>query len=150
MGMNAQRNGRSVLSEINVTPFVDVMLVLLVIFMVTAPILYHGVDVKLPAVESQPIPAAESERKIVITLDERGEVLIEKDIVPLSDLRIRIRQEIKERGKDPREEHVFLRADSRVPYGRVVEVMAEVKKAGVDKLGLITDPFVLKDQGSRK
>ncbi len=140
MAIGGPRNGRSVMSEINVTPFVDVMLVLLVIFMVTAPILYHGVEVKLPKVESRPVPAAESAEKLVIRLDAKGRISLDGKIVPLNKLKVRIRSALKARGKDAASEHVFLMADRSVPYGEVVKVMAEVKKAGVQKLGLITEP----------
>jgi biopolymer transport protein TolR len=141
MGMKTNNNeGRTVLSEINVTPFVDVMLVLLVIFMVTAPILYQGVDVNLPKVESKPMPAAEREKKVVITLNEKGEIFIEKKQYSLSELKVEIRTLVRTHGKRIEDEDVFLRADSNVPYGTVMEVMAEIKKAGVNKLGLVTEP----------
>ena len=129
------------LSEINVTPFVDVMLVLLVIFMVTTPILYQGVDVDLPKTDSQPIPALDREKKVVVTLNSDGEIFIEKEQLSLSELRIEIRTLMSEQGKEVREEDVFLRADTSVPYGTVVEVMSEIRNAGVTKLGLITEPI---------
>jgi biopolymer transport protein TolR len=128
------------MSEINVTPFVDVMLVLLVIFMVTTPILYQGVDVNLPKTESRPMPSLDRERKVVVTLDARGEIFIEKEEYSLDQLRIEIRKLMAERGKDLKDEDVFLRADSSVPYGTVVEVMSEIRNAGVQKIGLITEP----------
>jgi len=134
------RNGRTVLSEINVTPFVDVMLVLLVIFMVTAPILYQGVNVNLPNTTSDPIPSVQREKKVVITLTSKGEIFIEKDRYDLSELKIKIRELIRSGGNDIRTEQVFLRADTSVPYGMVINVMNEIKKAGVEKLGLITEP----------
>lgn len=147
MGMKNNNEGRTVLSEINVTPFVDVMLVLLVIFMVTAPILYQGVNVNLPKVESKPLPAAETGKKVVITVSDKGEIFIEKKQYTLRELKIEIRSLIKSRGKEVEDEDVFLRADANVPYGTVMDVMAEVKKAGVKKLGLITEP--LGDKGKR-
>lgn len=141
MGMQTNNGGgRSVLSEINVTPFVDVMLVLLVIFMVTTPILYQGVEVDLPKTDSQPMASLDRERKIVITLKSNGTIFIEKEEYSLSELRIEIRKLMSERGKDVREEDVFLRADKSVPYGMVVEVMSEIRNAGVTRLGLITEP----------
>ena len=141
MGMKNNNNGNTVLSEINVTPFVDVMLVLLVIFMVTAPILYQGVDVNLPKVESKPMPAAEREKKIVVTMNNKGEIFIEKEKYSLSQLRVEIRKLIINQGKRIEDGDVFLRADADVPYGDVMEVMAEIKKAGVKKLGLVTEPL---------
>jgi biopolymer transport protein TolR len=150
MGMKTNNNeGRTVLSEINVTPFVDVMLVLLVIFMVTAPILYQGVDVNLPKVESKPMPAAEREKKVVITLNEKGEIFIEKKQYSLSELKVEIRTLIRTHGKRIEDEDVFLRADSNVPYGTVMEVMAEIKKAGVNKLGLVTEPPSVNSSGNK-
>ncbi|MBI2487930.1 MAG: protein TolR [Deltaproteobacteria bacterium] len=140
MGMKNNNEGRTVLSEINVTPFVDVMLVLLVIFMVTAPILYQGVDVNLPKIESKPMPAAEREKKIVITLNKNGEIFIEKKQYSISQLKGEIRTLIRAQGKRVEDEDVFLKADSNIPYGAVMEVMAEVKNAGVNKVGLVTEP----------
>ncbi len=141
MGMKNNNQGNTVLSEINVTPFVDVMLVLLVIFMVTAPILYQGVDVNLPKVESKPMPAAEREKKIVVTINNKGEIFIEKEKYSLSQLRVEIRKLIINQGKRIEDGDVFLRADADVPYGDVMDVMAEIKKAGVKKLGLVTEPL---------
>jgi biopolymer transport protein TolR len=146
MGMKSSNEGRTVLSEINVTPFVDVMLVLLVIFMVTAPILYQGVNVNLPKVESRPLPAAETGKKIVITVSDKGKIFIEKKQYTLKELKIEIRSVIKSQGKEVEDEDVFLRADGNVPYGTVMDVMAEVKKAGVKKLGLITEPLEDKEK----
>lgn len=141
MGMQTgKNNGRSVMSEINVTPFVDVMLVLLVIFMVTTPILYQGVDVNLPKTESRPMPSLDRERKVVVTLNSSGEIFIEKERYTLDQLRIEIRKLMAERGKNLTDEDVFLRADTSVPYGTVVEVMSEIRNAGVQKIGLITEP----------
>jgi biopolymer transport protein TolR len=128
------------MSEINVTPFVDVMLVLLVIFMVTTPILYQGVDVNLPKTESRPMPSLDRERKVVVTLNGSGEIFIEKERYTLDQLRIEIRKLMAERGKNLTDEDVFLRADTSVPYGSVVEVMSEIRNAGVQKIGLITEP----------
>jgi biopolymer transport protein TolR len=140
MAISRNNNGRSVLSEINVTPFVDVMLVLLVIFMVTAPILYQGVEINVPKVESRPMPAAEREKKIVVALNENGEIYIERKKYSLFELKLEIRSLVRNKGKELEEEDVFLRADSNVPYGTVMEVMAEIKKAGINKIGLITEP----------
>ncbi len=140
MGMQTGKEGRTVMSEINVTPFVDVMLVLLVIFMVTTPILYQGVDVDLPNTESRPMPSLDQDRKVVVTLNKDGEIYIEKERYTLDELRIEIRKAMAKRGKNLTDEDVFLRADSSVPYGTVVEVMSEIRNAGVQKIGLITEP----------
>ncbi|HSE83986.1 MAG TPA: protein TolR [Thermodesulfobacteriota bacterium] len=140
MAIKDNRNGNTVLSEINVTPLVDVMLVLLVIFMITAPILYQGVDVNLPKVESKPMPAAESEKKVVVTVNGQGEIYIEKKKYDLSELKVEVRTQILNLGREIENEEVFIRADANVPYGDVMGVMAEIRKAGVKKLGLITEP----------
>lgn len=146
MGMQTGKEGRSVMSEINVTPFVDVMLVLLVIFMVTTPILYQGIDVNLPKTESRPMPSLDRERKVVVTLNKNGEIFIEKERYSLDQLRIEIRKLMAGKGKNLTDEDVFLRADSSVPYGTVVEVMSEIRNAGVQKIGLITEPVPSNDQ----
>lgn len=125
---------RSSLSQINVTPFVDVMLVLLIIFMVTAPMLDQGVEVDLPEVAEAPGLPAQQE-PLIVTLERNGQILIGKaKIDQLAKLGPVIQQALK--GKPDRE--VFLEADQKVPYGRVVQVMAAVKKAGVEKLGMVT------------
>lgn len=122
---------RSVLSEINVTPFVDVMLVLLVIFMVTAPLLQQGVDVNLPKAKGKDLPP-----------EERISLVIKKDrTIYMNETPITIpqmRQKLEAISKlNP---NIFLKADKDVPYGLVVEVMGEIKEAGIEKLGMITEP----------
>ncbi len=125
---------RSSLSQINVTPFVDVMLVLLIIFMVTAPMLDQGVEVDLPEVAEAPGLPSQQE-PLIVTIERNGQILIGKaKIDQLSKLGPVIQQSLK--GKPDRE--VFLEADQKVAYGRVVQVMAAVKKAGVEKLGMVT------------
>lgn len=125
---------RSSLSQINVTPFVDVMLVLLIVFMVTAPMLDQGVEVNLPEVAEAPGLPAQQE-PLVVTLERSGQILIGKAKVDQPEkLGPVIQQALK--GKPDLE--VFLEADQSVPYGRVVQVMAAVKKAGVEKLGMVT------------
>ena len=141
MGIQTQKpGGRTVMAEINVTPFVDVMLVLLVIFMVTTPILYQGVDVKLPKTQSKSMPSIDREKKVVVTLDSDGQIFIEKKEYTLDELRVEVRMLMSSQGKDIEKENVFLRADTSVPYGTVVEVMSEIRNAGVMNLGLITEP----------
>ena len=141
MAIGSSNGGnRKFLSEINVTPFVDVMLVLLVIFMVTTPILYQGVDVNLPKVSSKPISSIQNDKKVVVTIDNKGNLYIEKTQYSLSELKLKVRSLILEGGKNLKQEQVFLRADSDVPYGTVIKVMSEIQKAGVENLGLITIP----------
>ena len=141
MAIGSSNGGnRTVLSEINVTPFVDVMLVLLVIFMVTTPILYQGVNVNLPKASSKPIPSIQNDKKVVVTINKNGDLYIEKKQYSISELKLKVRSLILEAGKNLKQEQVFLRADSSVPYGTVIQVMSEIKKAGVENLGLITQP----------
>ncbi|MDO8721603.1 MAG: biopolymer transporter ExbD [Syntrophales bacterium] len=120
--------------DINVTPLVDVVLVLLIIFMVAAPMLQMGIDVNLPRVKSKSIDV--TEEKLVLTVNGARELFLNKIKVPLSDLQSKLENIFA--GRIDRD--LFLRADRSVPYGFVVEVMAEVRKAGVDKLGMITEP----------
>ena len=129
-----RNNSNKPMAEINVTPLVDVMLVLLIIFMVTAPMLSMGIDVNLPRVKSNSVDVAEE--KLVLTISETKEIYLNKTIMPLGELNAKLEAIFANRI----DREIFLRADKNVPYGFVVEVMAEVRKAGVDKLGMITEP----------
>jgi biopolymer transport protein TolR len=122
------------MAEINVTPLVDVVLVLLIIFMVTAPMLQMGIDVNLPKVKSKSIDVPEE--KLVLTITGAKEIYINKNRISLSDLRIKLENIFSSRI----DREIFMRADKSIPYGFVIEVMSEVRKAGVDKLGMITEP----------
>ena len=122
------------LADINVTPLVDVVLVLLIIFMVTAPMLQMGIDVNLPRVKSKSIDVAEE--KIVLTVNNAQEIFVNRDRTSMADLKVKL--EIIFTGRIDRE--IYMRADRSVPYGFVVEVMSQVRKAGIDKLGMITEP----------
>ncbi len=128
------RFGKSVFSDINVTPLVDVVLVLLIIFMVTAPMLQMGIDVNLPRVKSKSIDV--TEEKLVLTINRAREIFINKNKTSLPNLGVKLENIFASRI----DREIFLRADRSVPYGFVVEVMSEVRKAGVDKLGMITEP----------
>jgi biopolymer transport protein TolR len=122
------------MAEINVTPLVDVMLVLLIIFMVTAPMLSMGIDVNLPRVKSKSVDV--TEEKLVLTISEAKEIFLNRTKLPLGELNSKLEAIFSNRI----DREIFLRADKNVPYGFVVEVMSEVRKAGVDKLGMITEP----------
>jgi len=128
------QNDNRPMAEINVTPLVDVMLVLLIIFMVTAPMLQMGIDVNLPRVKAKSVDVAEE--KLVLTINGAKEIFLNKSRIPLPELGIKLGHIFASRI----EREVYMRADRNVPYGFVVEVMAEVRKAGVDKLGMITEP----------
>lgn len=124
---------RTVLAQINVTPFVDVMLVLLIIFMVTAPMMEKGVDVALPEVENAPNLASAKE-PLIITVTYKGEIMVGNNAVETpAKLTPVLQQVLSER----EEKTVYLEADKKVPYGKVVQVMAAIKQAGVAKLGMV-------------
>ncbi len=120
------------LAEINIIPLVDVVLVLLVVFMVTAPMLHRGIDLSLPRSQSNTITP---EERLVITIEPDERVYLGKDRVTLIHLRKRLHQaKALNAGVS-----VYLRADRRVPYGRIVQIMDEVKRVGIERLGMITD-----------
>ena len=122
------------MSEINVTPFVDVMLVLLIIFMVTAPMMMEGVEVNLPQTTTKSIKTPED--PLILTVTENGEITLEKHQIALNDLETKLKSILKYR----RDKEILLKADKNVQYGYVVKVIAGVKRAGIDKLGMITEP----------
>ena len=125
---------RGALAEINVTPLVDVMLVLLIIFMITAPMLQHEVEVNLPEVTNK--PRTPSEEQLVLTVTKEGSVFLNNTAYTLEALRPQL-QVLSQAQPD---QEMFLRADAEVPYGTVVKVMDAVKKAGILRLGMITQP----------
>jgi biopolymer transport protein TolR len=135
MAMSVGGKGRkSALSDINVTPLVDVMLVLLIIFMVTAPLIQQGVKVSLPDARAAPIEA--KEKKLVLTIDRQGKVFIGEAEVAFSELEAKL----KANAKAQADKEVYLHADRDLKYGIVVEVMAAAQRAGVENVGMITDP----------
>ncbi len=134
MAMGGQGDNRRMMAEINVTPLVDVMLVLLVIFMVTAPMMQQGVQVNLPKADTKAMTPAEE--TVIVTVDKSGKTFINKDEVPAADLRNRLTAMFANRSK----KEVFLKADAGVPYGEVVRAMADIKGAGIERLGMVTEP----------
>jgi biopolymer transport protein TolR len=131
---NGGRGPRQTLSQINVTPLVDVMLVLLIIFMVTAPMLQTGVDVNLPEVENAPVLPRKKE-PLIVTVDKAGHISIGKtQVEEVAKLTPVIRQVLSTRENKA----VFLEADREVNYGRVVEVLAAIRRAGVQRLGMVS------------
>ena len=132
MGMSSGRGELN--SEINVTPMVDVMLVLLVIFMVTAPMMQQGVQVNLPKAETKALPAPEE--SVIVSIERSGTVFINSAAIPAGELRSRLGEMFASRSK----KEVFLKADKDVPYGEVVKTMAEIKGAGIERLGMVTEP----------
>jgi len=122
------------MSEINVTPLVDVMLVLLIIFMITAPMMGRGVELDLPKAKAQAMEVDES--KLVMTIDGDRRVFLGETEVPHA----RLEETLLANSRLQREGELYLKADKDIPYGFVVQVMAIIKKAGIPKLGMITDP----------
>ena len=119
---------RQALSEINVTPFVDVMLVLLIIFMVTAPLLQQGIDVNLPQAKGKELTPAE---RVVITIKKDGKIYLNKTSTSINELKSKL--------ASMSDRDVFLKADKDVSYGIVIEVMGELREIGIEKLGMITE-----------
>jgi len=125
---------RGTMSQINVTPLVDVMLVLLVIFMVTAPMMQQGVQVNLPKAETKALTAPEE--SVVVSIEKTGGIFINSAQIPAGELRAKLSEMFASRSK----KEVFLKADKDVPYGEVVKTMAEIKGAGIERLGMVTEP----------
>jgi biopolymer transport protein TolR len=128
-------NNNSFMSDINVTPFVDVMLVLLIIFMVTAPMMIEGVNVSLPEATSEPLPAEQD--PLIITIDKNNLLYINDYQVTLDFLQEKLIKILDGRvGQE-----VYLKADKNISYGVVVRVISEIKGAGIEKLGMVTEPI---------
>ncbi len=121
------------ISDINVTPLVDVVLVLLIIFMVTAPMLQMGIDVNLPRVKAKTVDVGEE--KLILTINNKEDIFINKYKTSITGLKEKLEEIFASRI----DREIFMRADKDIPYGFVVNVMSEVRKAGVDKLGMITE-----------
>jgi biopolymer transport protein TolR len=128
--------GRSnLISDINVTPLVDVMLVLLIIFMVTAPMMIHGVKVNLPITESKSIKSKED--PLILSITKKRLIFIENYNITFDSLKGKLKKIVANRtGKE-----ILLQADKDVPYGFVMKVMSQVKEAGISKVGMITEPL---------
>ena len=122
------------MGEINVTPLVDVMLVLLIIFMITAPLLTQGVDVDLPDAASPPMQ--QNIEPLVVSIDKKGAIHLQKSVVELAQLAPRIKA-IREAKKDL---PVYIRGDAKTPYEDIARVMSALSSAGIEKVGLVTEP----------
>ena len=134
-GRPGRGKGAKPLVEINVTPFVDVMMVLLVVFMVAAPLLTVGVPLQLPRTSATPLPV-DREEPLTINLDAEGRVFVQRTEVPFGELIERLAAIAAERAND----RVFLRADAALDYGRVAQVMGALNAGGFRNIGLVTDP----------
>jgi biopolymer transport protein TolR len=135
MAMSTGGGSNAPMSEINITPFVDVMLVLLIIFMVTAPMISKGVEIDLPKAKAEPMEVDES--KLVMTIDAKRNVFLGETQIPHAKLEGVLVNNVRLQ----REGELYLEADRSIPYGFVVQVMAIVKRAGIPKLGMVTDPI---------
>jgi biopolymer transport protein TolR len=135
MAFNLKRSEREPMSEINVTPFVDVMLVLLIIFMVTAPLLTVGVQVDLPETSADTLP--EESEPLTLTINSKGEVFIQETKIEFDNLIKKILAVSKNR-TDTR---IYVRGDKTINYGRVLEVMGKLSGSGFTKVALISEPY---------
>ena len=131
------------MSEINVTPFVDVMLVLLIIFMVTAPMMTHGIKVETPQTTLQKMDV--DEKSLVISIDGSRRVFINKYQLNASEVREKLPTilDVKQTTE------VYLKADKSLPYGLVMDVMAQIRDAGIEKIGMVTEPAAISREGRR-
>jgi biopolymer transport protein TolR len=122
-------------ADINVTPLVDVMLVLLIIFMVTAPMLNTGVDLDLPQAQAAAIP--DEEGKLILSLDKKGALFLAQTPIKWNELEVKLSSNAKVQA----DKELYIEADKNLPYGVVIQVMATARKAGVAKILLMTDPL---------
>ena len=141
MAFSANKKFGSALAEINVTPLVDVVLVLLIIFMVTAPLMQRGIDVDLPRTDAQ---TSENEERLIVSVGKDGKIFINDVEIPVNDLREQVQKRVEHmKNKNA----VFLRADRTLQYGVIMEVMDEIKRSGVPTVGLVTEPAAKKEKG---
>ena len=133
MAMGLVPRGRT-LSEINVTPFVDVVLVLLIIFMITAPVLQSGIEVEVPKTKTV---KEITEERVVISIDKQQRVFLGNDPININEIGDKLRQKIR----DPEHQSIYLRADENVPFGAFATVMDAVKSAGITNVSIVTQPL---------
>jgi biopolymer transport protein TolR len=141
-----RRRGRAAtraMAEINVTPFVDVMMVLLVVFMVAAPLMTVGVPLELPRSAAAPLPI-DREEPLTVNIDSTGQVFLQQEPVPFESLVDSLRAAAEGRQSD----RVFLRADTALDYGRVAQVMGALNAGGFRNIGLVTDPAAAASGGA--
>jgi biopolymer transport protein TolR len=138
---NPQGRTQSSLSEINVTPFVDVVLVLLIIFMLTAPILQSGVEVQVPKTRTV---KEITEDRLVLTIDREQRVFLGNDPININQIPAKLKQKVR----DPERQSIYLRADKEVPFGAFAALMDSVKQAGISNVSIVTEP--LKENGGSR
>jgi biopolymer transport protein TolR len=133
--MSYRQRRRKPMSEINVVPYIDVMLVLLVIFIITAPLLSQGVKVELPEAAARPVEAPDAET-LVVTVDKNGKYFLEDRAIDAATLKQKVSAILLQRPQTP----VLIRGDRQVPYGTVVQAMVLLQQSGAPSVGLITEP----------
>ena len=136
MGMSSGGDNNGMMAEINVTPFVDVMLVLLIIFMITAPMMNQGVQVELPKATADQLPT--DDKALILSITEAGQYYMAEEMYQLEEIQLKL-QAIAIANPD---KEVFIRADALVPYEKVAQLMASCTQAGITKLGMVTEPGV--------
>ena len=132
--MQIKRISKKTFSDINMTPFVDVVLVLLIIFMITAPLLEQGIKINLPAAKGGSLD--KEEEPVIIALKDNKTVFLNSQEVPAASLDTRVELLFKNR----KSKNIFIRADEKLPYGFVAKIISKVKEGGVEKIGLVTMP----------
>jgi len=140
---NNKGRTQSSLSDINITPFVDVVLVLLVMFMVTAPILQSGIEVEVPKTKTV---KEISEERLVITIDKDQRVFLGNDPINVNEIADRLHEKIR----DPQGQSVFIRSDENVPFGAFATVMDAVKQTGITNVSIVTQPLITKANAARR
>ncbi|GEJ55620.1 protein TolR [Anaeromyxobacter diazotrophicus] len=145
MAIGTSGTGRQTLTEINVTPLVDVMLVLLIIFMVTAPLIQQGVEVKLPEAKAAPVKA--EEQKLVLSVKADRSLWLGTSDQPARVGLDELEDKLRSNARISKDHELYLMADRKLPYGYVVEVMAAMQRAGVTNIGMITDPMQARRAG---
>ena len=140
---NNKGRTQSSLSEINITPFVDVVLVLLVMFMVTAPILQSGIEVDVPKTKTV---KEITEERLVITIDKDQRVFLGNDPININEIASRLHEKIR----DPQGQSVFIRSDENVPFGAFATVMDAVKQTGITNVSIVTQPLTMKADAARR
>ena len=141
MAMGLVPRGRA-LSEINITPLVDVVLVLLIIFMITAPVLQSGIEVAVPKTKTV---KEITEERVVISIDKSQRVFLGNDPVNINEIAAKLRQKIR----DPEHQSIYVRADENVPFGAFATVMDAVKQSGITNVSIVTQPITSNNAGKR-
>src|SRR5712671_5813926 len=134
MAIGIRRHGGRSLAEINVTPFVDVVLVLLIIFMITAPILQSGIEVSVPKTKSV---SEITEERLVISIDRQQRVYLGNDAININQIGAKLREKLR----DPSRMQIYLRSDENVPFGAFATVMDAVKQSGITNVSIVTEPL---------